>query len=105
MFTLSNGSLTQWGTIQFTFFSLNIPRIDPSDPICDPYYEKMKELHMVLLCHTGMEHAVDPPGIDNGLGNPLRLRRPLNQGTPLVTLPDCTRSLCDCCTLRQRRRR
>lgn len=50
----------------------------------------MKQLHMVLLCHTGMEHAVDPPGIDNGLGNPLRLRRPLNQGTNLlVTLSYC----------------
>ena len=37
----------------------NAHGIDPSNPICDPFYEKMKERGMFLLCHCGDEKAVE----------------------------------------------
>ena len=30
--------------------------IDPADPKCDVFYDKMIELDMFLLAHTGQEH-------------------------------------------------
>ena len=39
---------------------------------------------MVLLCHTGKEHSIDPPGSDNYFGNPLFLRRPLEKGLKVI---------------------
>lgn len=34
----------------------------------------MHELNMVLLCHVGEEHSIDAGGLDQSLGNPLKLR-------------------------------
>ena len=56
--------------------------IDPSDPQCDPFYEQMKQLDLVLLSHGGEEKAVEAKE-DQKLGNPLLLRRPrCSQKTP-----------------------
>jgi len=58
--------------------------MDPSDPLCIPFYKKCVELKMVLLTHTGEEHSVNPPGSDNSLGNPLLLRAALDQGVMVI---------------------
>ena len=71
--------------------------IDVGDRRCIPFYHELRQLGMVLLCHTGEalhvlrvratkltltliltvdmeEHSVDAGGCLNELGNPLRLR-------------------------------
>jgi predicted TIM-barrel fold metal-dependent hydrolase len=61
----------------------NAMGIDPSDPRCDPFYEKMKELDLILLSHGGEEKAVEAEE-DQKLGNPLLLRRPLDHGVKVI---------------------
>jgi predicted TIM-barrel fold metal-dependent hydrolase len=57
--------------------------IDPSDPLCDAYYDKMRELGLILLSHGGEEKAVDAAE-DQRLGNPLLLRRALDRGVRVI---------------------
>jgi mannonate dehydratase len=57
--------------------------IDPADEGCDPFYQKMKELGLVLLSHGGEEKAVEAEE-DQRLGNPLLLRRPLEHGVKVI---------------------
>lgn len=59
--------------------------IDTSDPRIGPFYRKMREYGMVLLVHTGEELAVFSGGRQE-LGNPLRLRLPLDLGVTVVAL-------------------
>jgi predicted TIM-barrel fold metal-dependent hydrolase len=61
----------------------NAMGIDPSDERCDPFYEKMKRLGLVLLSHGGEEKAVEAEE-DQRLGNPLLLRRALERGVKTV---------------------
>jgi predicted TIM-barrel fold metal-dependent hydrolase len=61
----------------------NAMGIDPSDPKCDPFYRKMKELDLILLSHGGEEKAVEAEE-DQKLGNPLLLRRALDHGVKVV---------------------
>ena len=61
----------------------NAMGIDPSDPHCDDFYRKMKELDLVLLSHGGEEKAVEAKE-DQKLGNPLLLRRPLEYGVKVI---------------------
>lgn len=61
----------------------NAMGINPSDPRCDPFYRRMKELGVVLLSHTGEEKAVEAEE-DQRLGNPLHLRRPLDHGVKVI---------------------
>jgi predicted TIM-barrel fold metal-dependent hydrolase len=61
----------------------NAMGIDPSDPQCDPFYEKMKELDLILLSHGGEEKAVEAEE-DQKLGNPLLLRRALDHGVKVI---------------------
>ncbi len=61
----------------------NAMGIDPSDDLCDPFYRKMKELNLILLSHGGEEKAVEAKE-DQKLGNPLLLRRPLEQGVKVI---------------------
>jgi len=61
----------------------NAMGIDPSDEICDPFYQKMKELDLVLLSHGGEEKAVEAEE-DQRLGNPLLLRRALEHGVKVI---------------------
>jgi hypothetical protein len=57
--------------------------IDPSDPLCDRFYDKMRELGLILLSHGGEEKAVDAAE-DQRLGNPLLLRRALDRGVRVI---------------------
>ena len=61
----------------------NAMGIDPSDPLCDPFYQKLKELNLVLLSHGGEEKAVHAAE-DQKLGNPLLLRRALDAGVKVI---------------------
>lgn len=61
----------------------NAMGIDPSDELCDPFYQKMKELGLVLLSHGGEEKAVEAKE-DQKLGNPLLLRRSLDHGVRVI---------------------
>ena len=63
----------------------NSMRINPSSPRYDAFYRKMKELGMILLCHTGDESAFAATAGQH-LGNPLLLRRPLDLGVRVVAL-------------------
>ncbi|MDN5936665.1 MAG: hypothetical protein L0H75_10930, partial [Nitrosospira sp.] len=59
-------------------------KIDPADSAHDAFYRAMREHKMILLSHTGDEHAVET--VDQELGNPLRLRRALERGVTVVAL-------------------
>ena len=61
----------------------NAMGIDPSDPKCDPFYQKMKEHDLILLSHGGEEKAVEAEE-DQKLGNPLLLRCALDHGVKVV---------------------
>jgi uncharacterized protein len=56
--------------------------IDPADARCDRFYAKLAALQIPLITHAGDERAVH--GFGEHLGNPLRLRRPLDAGVRVV---------------------
>lgn len=57
--------------------------IDPASPDHEEFYREVIALDLTLLVHCGDEHAVvTPHGFE--LGNPLRLRRPLDMGVRIV---------------------
>lgn len=55
--------------------------IDPASPACDAYYQALARARLPLITHAGTQRAA--PG-DDALGNPLRLRRPLEHGVTVV---------------------
>lgn len=57
--------------------------IDPAAPACDRFYRAMQRLDVPLLTHGGAEEAVRGAGRPEW-GNPLRLRRALDQGVRVV---------------------
>ena len=57
--------------------------MDPSLPLCDPFYQAAAELNIPLLVHAGAELAVHG-GNTEDFGNPLRLRRPLEHGVRVL---------------------
>jgi predicted TIM-barrel fold metal-dependent hydrolase len=61
----------------------NAMGIDPADRQCDPFYQKMRELDLILLSHGGEEKAVQAEE-DQKLGNPLLLRRALDHGVRVI---------------------
>jgi predicted TIM-barrel fold metal-dependent hydrolase len=61
----------------------NAMGINPSDELCDPFYQKLKQLGLILLSHGGEEKAVEAEE-DQKLGNPLLLRRALDHGVKVI---------------------
>ena len=57
--------------------------IDPAAKRCDPFYERLAALGLPLITHAGTELAVHAEEAQR-LGNPLRLRRPLDRGVTVV---------------------
>lgn len=57
--------------------------IDPAVPRCERFYEALVRLGLPLITHAGLERAVEG-GDAREFGNPLRLRRPLEQGVRVV---------------------
>jgi len=58
--------------------------INPSHPLCQPFYHTMRRLGLILLTHTGVEHSVDAGFHDNMMGNPILLRAPLDAGVRVI---------------------
>ncbi|HXI73317.1 MAG TPA: amidohydrolase family protein [Verrucomicrobiae bacterium] len=56
--------------------------IDPSDPQLIPFYQKMVELHLPLLSHTGREKSFS--GAAAEFGDPEKLRLPLSLGVTVI---------------------
>ena len=61
----------------------NAMLIDPAAPRCDPFYDALVRFNLPLITHAGYEAAVHSPE-GQSLGNPLRLRRPLDRGVRVV---------------------
>lgn len=61
----------------------NAHHIDPASEKCDAFYEAMAELGVPLITHAGEEQAVEAEEAQR-LGNPLRLRRPLDHGVKVI---------------------
>ena len=69
--------------VRFVKWLPNAQHIDPADPRHDIFYRKLRELNLTLLTHTGAESAMNGSGAQE-LGNPLRLRRPLDAGVRVI---------------------
>ncbi len=61
----------------------NAMGMDPLSERCDPFYERLATLGLPLISHAGDEQAVHVTSWQE-LGNPLRLRRPLDAGVRVV---------------------
>jgi uncharacterized protein len=72
----------------------NAMGMDPASKIVEPFYRKMKEHNMILLSHAGEEQAVDAEE-DQRLGNPLRLRKPLDMGIRVIIAHAASLGTCD----------
>jgi len=59
-----------------------IQHIDPADQELVPFYLRLKELGLPLLCHTGSEHSFTRAR--NEFGDPERLRLPLSLGVTII---------------------
>jgi predicted TIM-barrel fold metal-dependent hydrolase len=59
-----------------------IMEINPDDPRIIPFYKKMVELHLPLLCHTGEEKSFSHAEED--FGDPAKLRLPLSLGVTVI---------------------
>jgi mannonate dehydratase len=57
--------------------------MDPMSPKCDPFYQALTRFNLPLLTHGGEEEAV-ASGATAEFNNPLRLRRPLDQGVRVI---------------------
>jgi hypothetical protein len=77
--------LDKWGKsgVKFVKWLPNAMGMDPGDESLREYYLKMKEHDMVLLTHAGKEMAVEADRFQK-LGNPLRLRLPLDLGVKVI---------------------
>jgi predicted TIM-barrel fold metal-dependent hydrolase len=80
--------------IKYVKWLPNAMGIDPADPAIEPYYLRMRRHGMVLLSHGGVEQAVEA-GEDQRLGNPLRLRKPLDIGVRVIVAHAASLGECD----------
>ena len=59
--------------------------IDPMHKKCDAFFDKLAELDMFLLTHTGQEHSLDDADYTvQEYGNPLRFRGALQKGVKII---------------------
>jgi predicted TIM-barrel fold metal-dependent hydrolase len=77
--------LERWARagIKYVKWLPNAMGMDPASPRIEPFYQTMKRYGMVLLSHGGEEQAVEAAE-DQELGNPLRLRKPLDMGVRVI---------------------
>ncbi len=77
--------MDQWAKagVRYIKWLPNAMGMDPADRAIEPFYQKMKEHNMILLSHGGEEQAVQAER-DQELGNPLRLRKPLDMGVRVI---------------------
>ena len=77
--------LDKWADagVKYVKWLPNAMGMDPASPAVEPFYRKMKERNLILLSHAGEEQAVEAQE-DQELGNPLRLRKPLEMGVRVI---------------------
>jgi len=77
--------LDKWANagVKYIKWLPNAMGMDPANRAVEPFYRKMKEHKMILLSHGGEEQAVQAEE-DQELGNPLRLRKPLDMGIRVI---------------------
>ena len=77
--------LDKWANagVKYIKWLPNAMGMDPANRAIEPFYRKMKEHKMILLSHGGEEQAVQAEE-DQELGNPLRLRKPLDMGIRVI---------------------
>jgi predicted TIM-barrel fold metal-dependent hydrolase len=77
--------LDKWAKagVKYVKWLPNAMGMDPADRAIEPFYRKMKDHNMILLSHSGEEQAVAAEE-DQELGNPLRLRKPLDMGIRVI---------------------
>lgn len=88
--------LEKWAKagVKYVKWLPNAMGMDPANPGVDPFYRKMKEHNMILLSHAGEEQAVEAEE-DQRLGNPLRLRNPLDMGVRVIIAHAASLGSCD----------
>ena len=77
--------LDKWASagVKYIKWLPNAMGMDPANRAIEPFYRKMREHKMILLSHGGEEQAVQAKE-DQELGNPLRLRKPLDMGIRVI---------------------
>jgi hypothetical protein len=70
-----------------------IQHIDPSDRALIPFYQKLAELHLPLLTHTGDEHSFTQAF--DAFSDPERLRLPLQCGVTVIAAHAATSGIYD----------
>ena len=88
--------LEKWAKagVKYVKWLPNAMGMDPANPVIEPFYKKMKEHNMILLSHAGEEQAVEAEE-DQRLGNPLRLRKPLDMGVRVIIAHAASLGSCD----------
>ena len=67
----------------------NSQAIDPASRLCLPFFKRLRELGLPLLCHTGDEHTIPVRG--QNLGDPRRLEPALDAGVTVIAAHAGTR--------------
>ena len=88
--------LEKWAKagIRYVKWLPNAMGMDPANPGIEPFYRTMKKHNMILLSHAGEEQAVEAEE-DQRLGNPLRLRKPLDIGVRVIVAHAASLGSCD----------
>ncbi len=80
--------------VRFIKWLPNSQHIDALDQRTLTFLSKMKEWDMTLITHTGEEKAVEGEEFQK-LGNPLRFRKALDQGTKIVMAHFASLGMCE----------
>jgi predicted TIM-barrel fold metal-dependent hydrolase len=88
--------LEKWAEagVRYVKWLPNAMGMDPASPALEPFYRKLKQHNMILLSHAGEEQAVEAEE-DQRLGNPLRLRKPLDMGVRVIIAHAASLGECD----------
>jgi len=88
--------LDKWANagVKYVKWLPNAMGIDPADLSLEPFYRQMKRHNMILLSHGGDEQAVEAVE-DQRLGNPLRLRKPLDMGVRVIVAHAASLGACE----------
>ncbi len=88
--------LDKWAKtgVQYVKWLPNAMGMDPASNSVEPFYRKMKGHNMILLSHAGEEQAVEAEE-DQRLGNPLRLRKPLDLGVRVIIAHAASLGTCE----------
>ncbi len=89
-------ALDRWAKLGVKYIKWlpNAMGMDPASKSVEPFYRKMIEHNMILLSHAGEEQAVHAEE-DQRLGNPLRLRKPLDMGVRVIIAHAASLGTCE----------